>query len=174
MRRSLQDAADAGLFTSEDFIAGLELLGGFGYTFDVCIRHEQLRGATELARRVPGVTFVLDHLGKPDVRRGMVEPWASDLREFAALPNTVCKISGLATEADWQHWRRAHLKFYLIGRWSVSDSTGAVWRGLAGGDAGDDLSAVGRGRARILRLRAGERAAEAFSNQCGKDLSCLA
>jgi L-fuconolactonase len=62
---------------------------------------------------VPQVTFVLDHFGKPGVRDRKVQPWADDLKVFAALPNTVCKISGLTTEADWEHWRADDLKFYF-------------------------------------------------------------
>jgi L-fuconolactonase len=112
VRRSLQGERDSEVFLCPEFIADVSLLEEFGFTFDVCIRHEQLRAATEMARRVPHVTFVLDHFGKPNVREGKIEPWAGDLKAFAMLPNTVCKISGLATEGDWQNWKPAGFKFY--------------------------------------------------------------
>ena len=32
---------------------------------------------------------------------GLVEPWATELRALARLPNVTCKVSGLVTEADW-------------------------------------------------------------------------
>ena len=96
-----------------DFVTGVELLAEFGFTFDLCVRHEQLRSVAELVRRVPQVTFVLDHFGKPDVRSKQAGPWATDLKALAALPNVVCKISGLTTEADWNHWQPADLKFYF-------------------------------------------------------------
>jgi L-fuconolactonase len=57
--------------------------------------------------------FVLDHFGKPDVRGKKTEPWAADLKLLAAMPNVVCKISGLTTEADWKTWQPADLKFYF-------------------------------------------------------------
>ncbi|MBW8864306.1 MAG: amidohydrolase family protein, partial [Verrucomicrobia bacterium] len=41
------------------------------------------------------------------------EPWATDLKIIATLPNVVCKISGLTTEADWQRWQPADLEFYI-------------------------------------------------------------
>ena len=66
-----------------------------------------------LARRVPEVTFVLDHLGKPDVRNKMFQPWANDLKALAVLPNVVAKVSGLTTEADWHNWQPVELKPYL-------------------------------------------------------------
>ena len=67
----------------------------------------------ELVRRIPQVTFVLDHFGKPDVRGKQFEPWAADLKTLASAPNVVCKISGLATEADWGTWQPDDLKFYF-------------------------------------------------------------
>jgi len=63
----------------------VKVLAEFGFTFDLCIRHEQLRSVAELAKRVPQVTFVLDHFGKPDVRGKKTEPWAKDLKTLAAL-----------------------------------------------------------------------------------------
>jgi L-fuconolactonase len=72
-----------------------------------------MRSVVELVRRVPQVTFVLDHFGKPDVRDGKTEPWAMDMKALAALPNVVCKISGLTTEAHWDKWQADDLKFYF-------------------------------------------------------------
>jgi len=68
VRRNLQSESDAGFLLRPEFVAGIKQLAGFGFTFDLCIRHEQLRATTGLAARVPEVTFVLDHFGKPDVR----------------------------------------------------------------------------------------------------------
>jgi L-fuconolactonase len=113
VRRNLQGERDADFFLRPDLNAGIKLLAEFGFTFDLCVRHEQLRSAAELVRRVPQVSFVLDHFGKPDVRGRGVEPWATDLKALASLPNVVCKISGLATEADWKNWQPADLKIYF-------------------------------------------------------------
>jgi L-fuconolactonase len=113
VRRSLQGEQDPNFCLRPEFVAGVKLLAEFDFTFDACIRHDQLRGVAELARRVPQVTFVLDHFGKPDVRGGKTEPWATELKGLAVLPNVVCKISGLTTEADWQNWQPAGLQFYF-------------------------------------------------------------
>jgi hypothetical protein len=59
--------------------------------------------ALELVRRCPEVTFVLDHIGKPDIKNGLVDPWRQQIRELAAHPNVVCKISGIITEAELTH-----------------------------------------------------------------------
>ena len=113
VRRNLQSEPDPEFCLRPKFLAGVRLLSEFGFTFDLCLRHEQLPQATELARRVPQVTFVLDHLGKPDVRNKTFQPWANDLNALAALPNVVAKVSGLTTEADWHNWQPVELKPYL-------------------------------------------------------------
>jgi len=113
IRRNLQGERDAEFCLRPEFVAGVKLLAEFGFTFDFCIRHDQLRAAAELVRRAPQVNFVLNHFGKPDVRGKKTEAWAADLKTLAASPNVVCKISGLATEANWKDWRPADLKFYF-------------------------------------------------------------
>jgi L-fuconolactonase len=113
VRRNLQGEHDADFCLHPKFVAGVELLAEFGFTFDLCVRHEQLRSITQLARRIPQVTFVLDHFGKPDVRGKRIEPWSADLSALASLSNVVCKISGITTEADWEKWERDDLEFYF-------------------------------------------------------------
>jgi len=113
IRRNLQGEHDKKFCLRPAFVVGVRLLERFGFTFDLCVRHDQLAGVAGLARLVPRVTFVLDHLGKPDVRGKNLEPWATDLKALAALPNVVCKISGLTTEADWKNWQTADLEFYF-------------------------------------------------------------
>ena len=117
IRRNLQGEPDLAFCLRPEFVAGVQLLADFGFTFDLCVRHDQLRSVTELARRIPQVAFVLDHFGKPDVRSKQTGSWAADLKVLAARPNVVCKISGLTTEADWNHWQPSDLKFYF--RWAL-------------------------------------------------------
>jgi len=113
VRRSLQGEPGLGFCVQRDFVAGVRLLAEFGFTFDICVRREQLAAIAILVCSVPEVTFVLDHFGKPDVRGKGTGPWAADLKALATLPNVVCKISGLTTEADWKNWRPADLAFFF-------------------------------------------------------------
>jgi len=114
VRRNLQSESDPAFCLRPAFVSGVRLLAELGFTFDLCIRPDQLQAVTELARRVPQVTFILDHLGKPEVCNHKIQPWAKDLEALAALPNVVAKISGLATEADWNKWQPADLAPYLM------------------------------------------------------------
>ena len=56
---------------------------------------------------------MLDHIAKPLIRDGVIEPWASDLRRLAACANVTCKLSGMVTEARWDAWRPEQLWPYL-------------------------------------------------------------
>ena len=113
VRRLLQDETDPRFCLAPDFIDGVRRAGRRGFSFDLCIRHHQLRAVTELVRHCPETTFVLDHLGKPGIRERLFQPWADDLRHLAALPNVGCKISGLTTEADPANWQASDLRPYL-------------------------------------------------------------
>ncbi len=122
VRRLLQGEIDPDFCLRTGFLEGVAMLQEFGFTMDLCIRHEQLAAVTELVRQFPGVSFILDHFGKPPVKKGELEPWHSQLREFAKLPNVTCKVSGLTTEADWECWTAVDLKPYFD---TVLESFGA-------------------------------------------------
>lgn len=105
IRRLLQGEADPEFCLRPGFVRGVELLAEFDLVFDICVYHTQLAAAVELVRRVPRVRFVLNHIGKPAIRDGLLEPWRTHITELAALPNVVCKVSGVVTEAALAAWR---------------------------------------------------------------------
>lgn len=113
VRHNLQDHAAPDHCLRPAFLHGVARAGEAGLTFDVCIRHHQLPACIELVRRCPGTTFVLDHAGKPDIRRGLIDPWRAHIAELARLPNVVCKLSGLVSEADPARWTPAGLRPYV-------------------------------------------------------------
>lgn len=95
------------------FVRGVQALHGFGLAFDICLKHPQLANAIKLVRQCPDVTFILDHIGKPDIKAGLLDPWRAELRELAKLGNVWCKLSGVATEADTENWTAADLRPYI-------------------------------------------------------------
>jgi len=90
-----------GFALDETFVAGVREVARRGLHFELCLKHHQLPETIELVRRCPEVRFVLDHCAKPDIAARLREPWRGEMAGMAALPNVVCKISGLVTEADW-------------------------------------------------------------------------
>ena len=115
----------------------------------------------------PDQLFVLDHCAKPVIRNDEREPWARFMRELARRPNLVCKISGLATEADWQRWTPAALEPYwqvvLGGLWA---EPAALRFRLAGVVAGDGLSAMGGHRRRVDGAAFGKRTRCDLGREC--------
>jgi L-fuconolactonase len=85
---------DPGWLARPLVLRGLGALAGSGLCFDVVAAPHQLAGAVVAARSVPGLRFVLDHLGSPPVGSGPPGLWASAIAELGALPNVVCKLSG--------------------------------------------------------------------------------
>ena len=112
IRRLIQTAPDPGICLEAGFLDGVRRVGRRGLVFDICIKGWAMAYALELARRCPDVTFVLDHIGKPDIRHGLREPWWSQIAELACMPNVVVKLSGVITEADRAHWTREQVMPY--------------------------------------------------------------
>jgi L-fuconolactonase len=81
-----------------EVLRGLAAVAAAGLVYDVVSRPAQLPAAIAAAAAVPELTFVLDHLGNPEVAATVDEPWSRALRELAALPNTACKLSGILGE----------------------------------------------------------------------------
>lgn len=99
VRHQVQNEDDAEWLLREQVLRGLAIVAQSGLAFDLLVRPVQLPAAIEAVRRVPAGRFILDHLGKPDIATGRIEPWGSQIRELAAQDNVACKLSGLVTEA---------------------------------------------------------------------------
>jgi L-fuconolactonase len=99
IRHQVQSEQDPDWLRRPDVIRGLRAVAAAGLCYDLIVRPHQIAAATYAAAAVPGLTFVLDHAGKPPIASGTVEAWAAEIRALAAQPNTVCKLSGLVTEA---------------------------------------------------------------------------
>ncbi|MFF5979684.1 amidohydrolase family protein [Streptomyces olindensis] len=112
IRHQVQGEPDPEWLLRPDVHRGLAAVADAGLVYDLVVLPHQLPACVRAAAALPGLTFVLDHLGKPPVASGALEPWASRLRALAALPNTVGKLSGLATEADHASWSVEDLRPY--------------------------------------------------------------
>ncbi|MFO0980387.1 MAG: amidohydrolase family protein, partial [Planctomycetota bacterium] len=113
IRRIIQFESDLAFCVQPRFIEGVRLLARFDLSFDLCISHGQLANTIHLVRSCPQVRFMLDHIGKPDIKTRQLEPWRTQLRELAREPNVWCKLSGLVTEADHARWRASDLRPYV-------------------------------------------------------------
>ncbi|MGM1064953.1 amidohydrolase family protein [Saccharothrix sp. Mg75] len=112
VRHLVQGEPDPRWLARPDVRRGLRAVAEAGLAYDLLTLVHQLPAAIETVRALPGATFVLDHLSKPPIASGDLEPWASHLRALAAEPNVTCKLSGMVTEADRTGWSAADLRPY--------------------------------------------------------------
>jgi L-fuconolactonase len=111
--RHIVQGEDDGFLEGPAFLSGIARLERHGLAYDILVYERQLPEATVFARRFPRQRFVLDHLGKPEVRGGAFDRWRRQVESLAGLPHVWCKLSGLVTEADWASWTPAQLRPYL-------------------------------------------------------------
>ena len=113
VRHVVQDEPDPRFLLGEAFVQGLRQLQAHGLTYDLLLFPPQLPAAVELVGMLPEQPFVLDHLAKPLIKSGTLDPWQADLRALARHEHVSCKLSGMVTEAAWQGWKPTDFKPYL-------------------------------------------------------------
>ena len=115
IRRIIQhEKNDLNFCLRPDFIKGVNLLPNYNLSFDICIGHIHMANTIKFVKQCPEVSFMLNHIGKPDIKNGLMEPWKSDIKTLASFQNVFCKLSGLVTEADLNHWAKEDLKPYFL------------------------------------------------------------
>jgi L-fuconolactonase len=102
--RHVLQAESPAFFADAAFNNGLAVLSRLGLSYDLLITEPQLPAAIELVDRHPKLTFIVDHLAKPELKAGPTLAWRQGIADLARRPNVCCKISGGITEAklNWQ------------------------------------------------------------------------
>jgi L-fuconolactonase len=113
IRDLAQDKADPNWLIRDDVVKNIHRIADAGLTFDILTRPPQLAAAVEMVKRSPNNTFVLDHISKPYISKGEMQPWADQISEIASYENVSVKVSGLFTEANWDSWSTQSFKPYL-------------------------------------------------------------
>ncbi len=113
VRHVVQAEPNDRFMLEEDFLRGISLLERFDLTYDILIYPRHLAVAAEFVKNFPRQRFVLDHLAKPYIKTGEIDPWAAGIRKLAEFPNVSCKLSGLVTEADWKSWQPEQITPYI-------------------------------------------------------------
>ncbi|MGC2637472.1 MAG: amidohydrolase family protein [Acidobacteriaceae bacterium] len=113
VRHVLHDEADDFYMLREDFNRGVGLLQSFGLDYDILIFERHLPQTIAFVDRHPKQVFVVDHIAKPRIRERIVSPWREGITELAKRENVFCKVSGMATEADWGAWTIEQMRPYF-------------------------------------------------------------
>ena len=99
LRPWLQAIDDPDWVLSPAVMSALAAMQERGLVWEALVRPVHLPRVLAVARRLPGLSIVVDHGAKPDIAGGGSTGWAADLADLAACPNVYCKVSGLLTEA---------------------------------------------------------------------------
>lgn len=113
LRHVIQDEPDDNFILNASFNHGIARLRGTRLVYDILIFERHLPAAIQFVDRHPQQKFVLDHVAKPKIRHRVMDPWRRNIVELAKRENVYCKISGMATEADWLRWSRQDLWPYF-------------------------------------------------------------
>ena len=111
--RHIVQAEKDGFMLQESFLKGIQQLKDFNLTYDILIFPHQLEEAVALVKKNPEQAFVLDHIAKPYIKDKKIDQWAKHINQLAAHQNVNCKLSGLLTEANWNHWQEENFTAYL-------------------------------------------------------------
>jgi len=112
-RHIVQAEPDDNFMLQADFQRGIACLKKYNYIYEILVYPKQLAAALKLVESHPQQKFVLDHIAKPLIKEGTVEPWATHIKKLANFDNVFCKVSGMITEADHKNWTNEELVPYL-------------------------------------------------------------
>lgn len=113
IRHQAHDEPGEDWLTRPDVIFGVAACGARGLVQDLLVKEPQLPAAITLADILEEAPFVLDHIAKPRIASGDMEPWRALIVELARRGNVTCKLSGMITEAVWDGWSIDDLKPYV-------------------------------------------------------------
>ena len=113
VRHVTQDEPDDDFIVRDDVLRGLGVLEKHGVPFDLLFYVKHLKHAVTLAERFPSLPMVIDHLAKPRIKDQAFDDWEPAFRAAGRYPNVFCKLSGMATEASWDHWTADDLTPYV-------------------------------------------------------------
>jgi L-fuconolactonase len=98
-----------------DVVALFGDLAAQGLVWDVVpITPEQVAAVLRLARAVPDLRLVVDHLARPPLDTGGWDPWAQHVAELASCPGVALKVSvGVDALTAWPAWQPDVLRPYV-------------------------------------------------------------
>ncbi len=112
LRRVLHVMPDA-LSETTLFRSSIKRMENTRLTFDLVMKPQQISQTLGLVDHAPGVTFILDHCGVPDIAGNDFDTWSKGIDALAKRPNLVGKISGIMAYTRLQNWTLADIRPYV-------------------------------------------------------------
>ncbi len=112
VRPMIQDIADVDWMHRADVQWGFEAIIDLDLTFDALGFPIHLDNFLKLFDRYADMRIVIDHCMKPRIGANAFDDWAVKMAQIAQSTSALCKLSGLATEAD-PNWTAETLRPYV-------------------------------------------------------------
>ena len=114
VRHVLQGEEDE-YFLRPDFHRGLSKLPSHNLRYDLLLFQHQLPVATQLVDKQPELGIIVDHIAKPEIHNGRIEPaWRAGMQELAKRENILgVKVSGMVNEVKDEDIDQATLHNYF-------------------------------------------------------------
>ncbi|HSD08905.1 amidohydrolase family protein [Flavobacterium sp.] len=112
-RHIVEAESDSKFLLNTDFCNGIGKLSKSNYTYDILVSPSQLKTVATFVEKFPKQAFVIDHLAKPNIKNADFLVWENEIKKIATCPNVYCKVSGLVTQADWNHWKKSDFTYCL-------------------------------------------------------------
>ncbi len=113
IRPMMQDLPDDDWILRPQVLEALGVIADADFPFEFLPYPRHLPFVLRALERVPGLRAVVDHISKPEIRSGKLEPWKRWIAQAAQHEKLYCKLSGMITEADHQHWSVGDLRPYV-------------------------------------------------------------
>ena len=113
LRPMLQDIPDDQWILRPRVLEALRVVAESDFPFEFLTYPRHLPYVLQALQLVPRLRAIIDHISKPEIRTGKLEPWGSWITRLAGHPNLYCKLSGMITEADHLRWSPDDLRPYV-------------------------------------------------------------
>ena len=112
LRPMLQDIPELDWILRPQVLRSLQIVADADFPFEFLTYTQHLPFVLQALDEVLLHRAVIDHISKPEIAKGILDPWRSLMAQLADR-GLYCKLSGMVTEADHQHWSAETLRPYI-------------------------------------------------------------
>lgn len=127
VRHQWEDESDPRWIMRPEVLRGLREVAKCGLRYDLLAKPPNWSYLTQVAEAVPDLPLVIDHIAKPSIKTHQLDDWVDAMTRAAQVPNMMCKVSGMITEADWHEWQASDLKPYVTHAIEVFGVDRVMW-----------------------------------------------
>jgi len=113
IRHQWHDEPNADWIMQPAVLNGLKEVAKHGLVYELLVKPREWEYIPKVAEAVPELKLAIDHIGKPNIAEGQFDDWVEAMKVAASIEGMHIKVSGMITEADWEHWKVDDIKPYI-------------------------------------------------------------